>query len=374
MIQRKLYDRIKNQLFKGKAIILIGSRQTGKTSLLQQLFENNPDVLWLNGDDIGVQGMVSNINTEQWRMLLSNKKVLVIDEAQQIPEIGLRMKLVTDQLKEVQLIASGSSSFELANRLNEPLTGRKVEYKLYPLSYAEMAGHHGLLAEHSLIGHRLVYGYYPEVVTSPGNEKEVLRMLTDSYLYKDVLIFGGIKKSDKIISLLQALAFKVGSQVSYSELSATVGIDGKTVESYIDILEKSYIVFRLPSFSRNLRNELKHSRKIYFYDNGVRNALISNFAPVGQRTDTGALWENFVVSERVKCNEYNRRWCNSYFWRTHKQKEIDYIEECDGRLYAYEFKYNPRKAAVEPKDFAEAYPDALFKEITPSNIEEFILN
>ncbi len=374
MIQRAIYDKVKNQLFKGKAIVLVGSRQTGKTSLLQQLFENKQAVLWLNGDDIGVQGMVSNINTDQWRMLIGDKKVLVIDEAQQIPEIGLRMKLVTDQLKDVQLVASGSSAFELANRLNEPLTGRKIEYKLYPFSYAEMVGHHGLLTEHNLIDHRLVYGYYPEVVTSPGNEKEVLRMLTDSYLYKDVLAFGGIKKSDKIIILLQALAFQVGSQVSYSELSNTVGIDGKTVEAYIDILEKAYIIFRLSSFSRNLRNELKHSRKIYFYDNGVRNALISNFAPVQQRADVGALWENFAVSERVKYNEYNNRWCNSYFWRTHKQKEIDYIEENDGQLYAYEFKYNPRKATVVPKDFAEGYPNASFKEITPTNIEEFLMS
>lgn len=373
MIQRILFDKIRNQLFKGKAILLVGSRQTGKTSLLRALFPNQDKIVWLNGDDIGVQTRISQINTDQWRMVVGDKKLLVIDEAQEIENIGLRMKLVTDQLKDVQLIATGSSAFELSNRLNESLTGRKWEYKLYPLSYKEMAQHHGLISEHNLINHRLVYGYYPEVVTSPGKERDVLRMLTDSYLYKDVLAFGGIKKSNKLTTLLQAIAYQVGSQVSYSELSKTVGLDGKTIESYIDILEKSYIIFRLSSYSRNLRNELKNSKKIYFYDNGVRNAIISNFLPVQQRNDVGALWENFVISERVKHNEYSGHWCNNYFWRTHKQKEIDYLEEYDGKLFAYEFKYNSRKTAVIPKDFKEAYPEAAFKEITPNNIDEFLL-
>lgn len=373
MIHRILFDKIKNQLFRGKAVVVIGCRQIGKTSLLHELFPNKEDVVWLNGDDLEVQGTVSQINTAQWKTLIGDKRVLVIDEAQLIENIGLRMKLVTDQLKDVQLVATGSSAFELANRLNEPLTGRKWEYKMYPLSYAEMVRHHGLIEERSLLPHRLVYGYYPEVVTSPGKERDVLRMLTDSYLYKDILSFGGIKKSDKLVTLLQAIAYQVGSQVSYSELSATVGIDGKTVEAYLDLLEKCFIIFRLPSFSRNLRNELKHSRKIYFYDNGVRNALISNFSPIQQRTDAGALWENFAVSERMKYCAYNNHWCNRYFWRTHKQKEIDYLEEYDGGLHAYEFKYNPRKSAKVPKDFVEAYPDASFKEITPANIEEFLL-
>ena len=373
MIQRKLYDKIKNQLFKGKAIMLIGSRQTGKTSLLHELFSGNDEVLWLNGDDPEVQKTISQINSEEWRVVIGNKKILVIDEAQLIENIGMRMKLVTDQFKDVQLIATGSSAFELANQLNEPLTGRKWEYRMFPLSYGEMVEHHGLIAERSLLSHRLVYGYYPEVVTSPGNERNVLRVLTDSYLYKDVLNFGGIKKSNKLTTLLQAIAYQVGSQVSYSELANTVGIDGKTVETYIDLLEKSYIIFRLPSFSRNLRNELKHSKKIYFYDNGVRNAVISNFSPVAQRTDVGALWENFLISERMKSNEYNGSWCKSYFWRNHKQKEIDYLEEYDGRLYAYEFKYNPRKAAVVPKDFEGAYPETPFMEVTADNYEGFLL-
>ena len=373
MIQRLLQKDIEEQLFKGKAIVLMGSRQTGKTTLLRQIFENSDDVLWLWGDDVDTQAMMENMTAARLYSLLGEKRVLVIDEAQRVKDIGLRMKVVTDQMPDVQLVATGSSSFELANRLNEPLTGRKWEYKLYPLSFGEMVAHHGLLTERRLLPHRLVYGYYPEVVTSVGNEQRVLKELTDSYLYKDVLTLGQVKKSDKLVALMQALSYQVGSQVSYSELANTVGIDVKTVESYIDVLEKSYIIFRLPSFSRNMRNELKNSKKIYFYDNGIRNSLIANFSQVEMRTDVGALWENFIVSERQKYNDYTHRWCNRYFWRTREQKEIDYLEECDGVLSAFEFKYNPRKHTPLPKGFAENYKDASFKVVTPENMEEFIL-
>jgi len=373
MIQRILKEQIKSQMFKGKAIVLMGSRQTGKTSLLVEIFPSEQDALWLSGDDVDVQGMMENMSAQRMRMLLGDRKVIVIDEAQRIKDIGLRMKVITDQMKDVQLVATGSSAFELANRLNEPLTGRKWEYQLYPLSFAEMVAHHGLLTEKRLLTHRLVYGYYPEVVTSTGNERNVLKMLADSYMYKDVLAMGNIKKSDKLLTLLQAIAFQVGDQVSYSELASTVGIDVKTVESYIDVLEKCYIIFRLPSLSRNLRNELKNNRKIYFYDNGIRNALISNFSQMELRTDSGALWENFAISERIKFTAYNQLWCNRYFWRTHEQKEIDYVEDSDGNLSAFEFKYNPKKKVIVPKHFAEAYPDARFKVITPDNFEEFVL-
>ena len=373
MIQRLLQKDIEEQLFKGKAIVLMGSRQTGKTTLLRQIFENSDDVLWLWGDDVDTQAMMENMTAARLYSLLGEKRVLVIDEAQRVKDIGLRMKVVTDQMPDVQLVATGSSSFELANRLNEPLTGRKWEYKLYPLSFGEMVAHHGLLTERRLLPHRLVYGYYPEVVTSVGNEQRVLKELTDSYLYKDVLTLGQVKKSDKLVALMQALSYQVGSQVSYTELANTVGIDVKTVESYIDVLEKSYIIFRLPSFSRNMRNELKNSKKIYFYDNGIRNSLIANFSQVEMRTDVGALWENFIVSERQKYNDYTHRWCNRYFWRTREQKEIDYLEECDGVLSAFEFKYNPRKHTPLPKGFAENYKDASFKVVTPENMEEFIL-
>jgi predicted AAA+ superfamily ATPase len=373
MIQRILKEQLTKQIFKGKAIVLMGSRQTGKTSLLAEIFPSEQDALWLSGDDVDVQGMMENMTAQRMRMLLGDRKAIVIDEAQRIKDIGLRMKVITDQMKDVQLVATGSSAFELANRLNEPLTGRKWEYQLYPLSFAEMVAHHGLLTEKRLLTHRLVYGYYPEVVTSTGNERNVLKMLSDSYMYKDVLAMGNIKKSDKLLTLLQAIAFQVGDQVSYSELASTVGIDVKTVESYIDVLEKCYIIFRLPSLSRNLRNELKNNRKIYFYDNGIRNALISNFSQMELRTDSGALWENFAISERIKFTAYNQLWCNRYFWRTHEQKEIDYVEDSDGILSAFEFKYNPKKKVIVPKHFAEAYPDAKFKVITPDNFEEFVL-
>ena len=373
MIQRVLKKQIKDQMFTGKAIILLGSRQTGKTSLLEDVFPSEKGVLWLSGDDVDVQSMMETMTAQRMRTLLGDRKIVVIDEAQRIKDIGLRMKVVTDQMKDVQLIATGSSAFELANRLNEPLTGRKWEYQLYPLSFGEMVAHHGLLTEKRLLSHRLVYGYYPEVVTSVGKERDVLKMLSDSYMYKDVLALGSIKKSDKLQTLLQAIAFQVGDQVSYSELASTVGIDVKTVESYIDVLEKCYIIFRLPSLSRNLRNELKNNRKIYFYDNGIRNALISNFSPIELRTDSGALWENFAISERIKFTSYSHLWCNRYFWRTHEQKEIDYVEDRDGQLSAFEFKYSPKKKVVIPKHFAEAYPAATFKVITPDNFEEFVL-
>lgn len=374
MIQRVLKKQIKDQMFSGKAIILLGSRQTGKTSLLEDVFPSEKGVLWLSGDDVDVQSMMETMTAQRMRTLLGDRKIVVIDEAQRIKDIGLRMKVVTDQMKNVQLIATGSSAFELANRLNEPLTGRKWEYQLYPLSFGEMVAHHGLLTEKRLLSHRLVYGYYPEVVTSVGKERDVLKMLSDSYMYKDVLALGSIKKSDKLQTLLQAIAFQVGDQVSYSELASTVGIDVKTVESYIDVLEKCYIIFRLPSLSRNLRNELKNNRKIYFYDNGIRNALISNFSPIELRTDTGALWENFAISERIKFTSYGHLWCNRYFWRTHEQKEIDYVEDRDGQLSAFEFKYSPKKKVVVPKHFAVAYPTATFKVVTPDNFEEFVLN
>lgn len=373
MIDRIIKKNIEKQLFKGKAIVIMGCRQIGKTTLLRQLFAGNDDVKWMNGDEPDDRANLTNITSTRFRELIGNKSILVIDEAQRIPDIGLKMKLVTDQIPEVQLVATGSSSFDLANSLNEPLTGRKREHKMYPLSFGEMVAHIGLTEEKRLLNQRLLYGYYPEVVTSPGEERTVLKELTDGYLYKDIFTFGLVKKNDKLYALLQALAYQIGSQVSYAELASTVGIDAKTVETYIGLLEKSYIIFRLRSFSRNMRNELKHSRKIYFYDNGVRNALISAFSPIEMRVDAGALWENFVISERIKRNEYISHWCNSYFWRTREQQEIDYIEEYDNNLHTYEFKFSPRKHATMPRGFATSYPDSTFLEVTPENIEHFLL-
>ncbi len=374
MIERILSKTISERLFTGKAIILLGARQVGKTSLLKSVFQSNSDLLWFNADELDVQNLFQNTTATRLKAFFGTKKIIVIDEAQRIQDIGLRLKLITDSLPEYQLIVTGSSAFELANKLNEPLTGRKWEYQLFPISFAEMVKHHGLLEEKRLLPHRLVYGYYPEVITTLGAEEQVLKLLSDSFLYKDILMLDQIKKPDSLVKLLQALAYQVGSQVSYNELAQLTNLDAKTVEKYIVLLEQAFIVFRLGSFSRNLRNELKFTRKIYFYDNGIRNALINNYSQIENRLDAGALWENFAISERKKHLHYAGINTNVWFWRTKQQNEIDYLEERNGQLSAYEFKWNPTAKTKHPKIFLNAYNDAQFTVIHKDNIEEFVLN
>lgn len=373
MITRDLEHTITSKLNRGKAIILVGARQVGKTTLLKKLFSNQNDVLWLNGDELDVQALFAGISATRLQAIIGNKKMIIIDEAQRIKEIGLRLKLITDQMPEVQLIATGSSSFELTTQVNEPLTGRKWQYTMYPLAFSEMVNHHGLLSETRLMPHRLVYGYYPDVINHPGEEKEVLKQLADSYLYKDLLALEQVQKPDKLVKLLQALAFQVGSQVSYNELAQLCGLDSKTVDKYIHLLEQTFVIFKLGSFSRNLRNELKSSKKIYFYDNGIRNALIANFNQVESRQDIGALWENFLVSERIKQLHYSGKWTNYWYWRTKNQKEIDFIEESDGKLSAYEFKWNPNAKTKQPALFMNNYKNSSFKAIHRTNFDEFLL-
>ena len=373
MIERLLYKSIEDKLFKGKVIVLAGARQVGKTTLLKQILRNKEGVLWLNGDEMQVQNLFNNASADRLLSEFGNNKIVILDEAQRIKDIGLRLKLIADAESDIQMIATGSSTFELANKVNEPLTGRKWEYQMFPLSYGEMVAHHGKMKEMRMLPKRIIYGYYPEVVTNEGSEVEILKLLTDAYLYKDILSWENIKHPDKLQTLLRALAYQVGSQVSFNELSQMCSLDSKTVERYISLLEQCYIIFRLPSFSRNLRHELKASRKIFFYDNGIRNALIADYNAPEIRQDIGALWENFVISERMKCNEYYRRWVNRYFWRTTQQQEIDYLEEGGGKLHAYEIKWNPRKKATITKTFTEAYPDTGFTVITPENIAEFLL-
>ena len=373
MIERLLYKTIENKLFVGKVIILTGARQVGKTTLLKQLLRQKEGVLWLNGDELQVQNLFANASADRLLSEFSNSKIVILDEAQRIENIGLRLKLIADSDSEVQVIATGSSAFELANKVNEPLTGRKWEYQMFPLSFGEMVEHHGKLKEMRMLPRRIIYGYYPEVVTNDGNEVEILKLLTDAYLYKDILSWESVKHPDKLQTLLRALAYQVGSQVSYNELSQMCSMDSKTVERYINLLEQCYIIFRLPSFSRNLRHELKSSRKIYFYDNGIRNALIADYRAPEVRQDIGALWENFVIAERMKSNEYYNRWVNRYFWRTKQQQEIDYLEEGGGNLHAYEMKWNPRAKASITKTFTEAYPNSEFQVITPDNISDFLL-
>lgn len=377
----------------------MGARQVGKSTLLQMMLGERKNVLWMNGDDPDIQSLFSNMTSTRLNAIIGRNEVVVIDEAQRIEGIGLRIKLITDQIPGVQVIATGSSSFELSNKVNgcanrtqsragssyaevqpafdkvnESLVGRKREFKMFPLTFREMVENSDFLSESRLLPHRMVYGYYPEVVSTPGDERMILKELSDSYLYKDILSLEGVGKPEKLVKLIKALALQIGSQVAYSEVGRLVGLDSKTVEKYIDILEKSFIIFRMPSFSRNLRNELKTTRKIFFWDLGIRNAVIGNLSQVENRQDTGALWENFVIAERMKLLAYQDSFAQSFFWRTKQQKEIDYIEEEDGRIRAFEIKWNPNKSATKcPESFLSAYPDAEYKVITPDNIEEFLL-
>lgn len=375
MIERIFTEKLRDAVKSKKIIILLGARQTGKTTLLKNMFSSTDSVLWLNGDEIDVQNLFANLSAQRFKAYLGDKNTVIIDEAQRITDIGLRLKVIADSIPDIQIYTTGSSSFDLSNKVNEPLTGRKREFHLFPLSFKELVNNSDLLTEKRLLSHRLVFGSYPEVVTSGGNEIEVLKELSQSYLYKDILTFEKMRHSDKLVKLLQALAWQTGSQVSYNELAQICSIDSKTVENYITILEQAFIVFRLTSFSRNLRNELKSSRKVYFYDNGIRNAVIANFSPIENRNDAGALWENYLVSERVKKNTYDGTVVNSWFWRTKEQQEIDYIEESGGKLYAFEFKHSDAaaKKARIPLTFLRNYPDAEVSVISPQNAEDFLL-
>jgi len=372
MIKRILEDQIAEKLFAGKAIILTGPRQTGKTTLLQSMFGQRPDVCWLNGDDPETRLLLQDVTTTKWRRIIGNSRILVLDEAQRISDIGLKLKLITDQIPEVQLVASGSSAFEFANQINEPLTGRKWHYHLFPISFQELEQHSGFLEAHRSLSERLVYGSYPEVVNHPGQERDVLIQLTDSYLYKDILMWERVKKPEKLTRLLQALAFQLGNEVSYHELGQITDLDNQTVENYITLLEQTFLVFRLSPLSRNLRKELKTKRKIYFYDNGIRNALIAQYQPVELRQDVGALWENWLISERRKTLHYYNIPANTFFWRTQDQQEIDYIEERDGKMWAYEMKWNAKTKVVFPKTFTQAYPSNETFVIHPDNYFEVL--
>ena len=375
MIERLINAKLLARLTDRKAIILLGPRQVGKSTLMEQLQASfaQPVAIW-NGDEADIRDLLKNPSSTKLKSLIGNSKTLVIDEAQRIEDIGLTLKLIVDQIKDVKVIATGSSAFELSNKTSEPLTGRKWEYKLYPISFEEMVNYHGLLAEKRLLQQRMVYGYYPEIVNHPGEEVVRLKQLIDSYLYKDILIWERILKPEKLEKLLQALAFQVGSEVSYNELGQLAGLDNETVEKYIQLLEKAFIVFRLGALNRNLRNELKKSRKIYFYDNGLRNAIINSFNAVTLRDDVGALWENFLISERQKKLAYKEIHCLKYFWRTHAQQEIDYLEECNGEINIYEFKWNAKAKVKFPKAFLDSYQPKSMSVITNENFQDFLLD
>ncbi len=375
MIKRQIENSVKATLFGRKAVVLLGPRQVGKSTLMSMIFPGNDSVKWFTGDDPADREALTDISLTRLKLILGNFKVVVIDEAQKITGIGDTMKLITDHLPEIRLIATGSSSFQLESSLGDSLAGRKREFHLFPISFSEMVSHSGLIEEERTISDRMIYGYYPEVVMNPGKEREILKELSDSYLYKDILSLERIAKGEKLVRLVQALALQIGSQVSYHELAQIVGIDDKTVEKYIDILEKCYIVFRLPSYAKNLRNELKFSRKVYFYDLGIRNAVLGNFTPLDLRPkeEVGHMWENFMIAERRKCNEYSGRYVSSYFWRTEQQKEVDLIEVIDGAVAAFEFKWDPEKKVKTPTQFLSSYPEASFEAVSPKNAAEFLL-
>jgi predicted AAA+ superfamily ATPase len=372
MIQRTLKDSILKDLFKGKAILLFGPRQSGKSTLMQEVLKNQ-DYLYLNGDDADVREILTNTTATKLKAIIGNKKIVFIDEAQRIQNIGLTLKLFTDQIKEVQILATGSSAFELSNQVNEPLTGRKYEFMLYPLSFSEMVAYHGLIQEKRLIDHRLIYGYYPEIVTNTSEESRLLKLLANSYLYKDLLMLEQIKKPIILEKLLKALALQIGSEISLQELAQTVGADGKTVDKYIDLLEKAFVVFRLPALNRNVRNEIKKGKKIYFYDCGIRNAVINNFKSIDSRTDAGALWENYVIAERMKFLHYQNIDAKQYFWRTTQQQEIDLVEEYTETWLAYEFKRNIQAKKRFPQTFTDNYKNVELFIVTPANVEDFLL-
>jgi hypothetical protein len=374
LINRSLVRQIEQLLFKGKAVIILGARQVGKTTLVKQITDKlGKQVAWFDAEEPDVKPLLENKNSQQLKLLFKNAEIVVIDEAQKLTNPGSIIKIIVDHIPQVQVIATGSSSFDLTNKIYEPLTGRAWEFVLPPVSFAEMSENTSVLDEIKNLEQRLIYGYYPEVVVKPDLAKEILKTISTNYLYKDILMWEGIRKPTKIQTLVQALAYQIGNMVSYSELSKMTGLDVKTVEKYLDLLEKSYVVFRLGSFSRNLRSELTKAKKYYFWDLGIRNSVIGNFEPLAKRTDVGQLWENFFIAEKMK-NILNRKSdVRLYFWRTHQQKEIDLIEESQSELNVYEIKWNVHKSVKMPKNFSEAYPKAQFNLVNPDNFYEFLL-
>lgn len=372
-LQRTCQGEIVSKLFKGKAILIYGPRQSGKTTLVKQIIEKQSfDPVILNGDDDMDAALFETVTMSRWQQILGNKKCVFIDEGQKIKNIGRGIKLLVDARSDVQVIVTGSSSFELATQTEEPLTGRKYEYHLYPLTFAELSEHFGFLEERKKLELRLIYGSYPEVAMHEDSMKEILKLVSQSYLYKDLFQYEGIRKPQVLEKLLKALALQCGNEVSTNELSALLGVSRTLIDSYLKLLVQAFIIFPLNSYSTNLRNELKKSQKYYFWDNGIRNAVLSDFTPVVQREDTGALWENYLVSERLKKNAYLSSEANPYFWRTADQMEVDFLEVQGKKIEAYEFKWNPDKKSRVSRAFTNRYPEAIVKTITPENYDDFL--
>jgi predicted AAA+ superfamily ATPase len=373
MINRALEALIRENLFKGKAIIILGPRQVGKSTLLHSLVSHlDKDALFLNCDNNDIRKSLSDPAVSDLKRIIGQHSLVLIDEAQRVMNIGLTLKLITDQIPGVHLVVTGSSSLDLSNRINEPLTGRKFEYQLFPFCAKELVDHFGFIEERRQVEHRIVFGTYPDVINNPGNEPEILSNLVSSYLFKDIFMYQDLRKPEFLEHLLEAIALQVASEVSYNELAHLLKTDPHTIQRYISLLEKAFIIFRLRSFSRNGRNELKKSRKIYFYDNGVRNAIIGNYSTLSSRTDQGMLWENYFIAERMKYLHYNKVFSRRFFWRTTQQQEIDYVEECDGKLTAFEIKWNPWKKIRFPATFARNYPGSVYHGVNPESFWDFL--
>lgn len=374
MINRIIQNSIEKALFTGKVVIIYGARQVGKTTLVREIqkkYESNS--IYLNCDEPDIRYALESKTSTEIKSFFGNNKLVILDEAQRIMNIGLTLKLVADNFPDIQVIATGSSSFELSNKIAESLTGRKYEFFLYPFSLEELKPIYSELEMDRLLEEKMIFGMYPEIILGGDEKQKKLKSLARSYAYKDVLQFQNIKNPDVLEKLLQALALQIGNEVSYNELAAMVGVTKNTVENYVRILEQAFIIFRLTPFSRNLRNELKKLRKIFFYDTGIRNALINNFNPLNLRSDVGALWENFLIAERMKLLNNHEIEAKGYFWRTQQGQELDYLEDSGEKIQAVELKYKKDKFKT-PKSFSDAYPDAEVKLINKSNYKDFVFN
>lgn len=377
IIKRQAFNLIKQKLENNKVILLYGPRRVGKTTLLEEIIKNLKDkekIKFVNGESLVIQNELSSQSIEKLRSFVGDASLLIIDEAQKIPNIGLNLKLIVDHVPKIKIIASGSASFSLAQKVGEPLTGRKKTVHLYPISVRELVDFKDLIYYKEIFEDHLIFGGYPELLTLKSKEKkrEYLSELIDSYLFRDIFEIEQVKNPKKIKDLLALLAFQIGKEVSLSELANNLNLHVDTVYRYLDLMEKAFIIVNIRGFSRNLRKEISKTSRYYFYDNGVRNALINNFNPLNLRNDAGELWENYIVMERIKKQSYKPIFSNNYFWRTYDQKEIDWVEERDGKLFGYEIKWGGKKRK-EPKLWRQTYKNAEFKVINQENYFDFIM-
>jgi predicted AAA+ superfamily ATPase len=375
IIPRLLLPRLAEALTPGKVLILYGPRQVGKTTLVRALIEGSDlRYRFLNADELSVREALATQDRQNLAELVADVALLVVDEAQRVPEIGLNLKILVDSFPQVAVIATGSASLELASRIAEPLTGRTSTFVLYPIGYGELRAYLGAFEARQQLDRWLIWGGYPEIVTTESATKrgQLLDELVGAYLYRDILQLDGLRRADKIVDLLRLLAFQIGREVSISELASSLALNRSTVERYLDLLEKVFVIFKRRGYSRNLRKEVAKSARYYFFDNGVRNSLIRNLNPPELRDDVGQLWENYLVVERAKSNELSGRRVNAYFWRTYDQREIDLIEEHAGHLHAFELKWRGAMKAATERVFREAYPEARLETITRESFERFL--